>query len=190
MSNTLGNNRGRVFTPAEDLLLARAWVRASAEGTDQDATDFWDNVKEAFNFAESRLTHFGSIAPRSIDSRNRTAQPVRCRWTLVQRVAQKYIAARKTVLRTTPSGTNPSEEEVREATMLAYQSLHKSNDNDGNSRLAPRVKFVDACMYLTSIPKCGLAPVGKESDIGTTAAPDCGNGDYSVPTAVVETFPL
>jgi hypothetical protein len=47
MSNTLGSNRGRGFTPADDLLLARAWVRASAEGTDQDATDFWDNVTEA-----------------------------------------------------------------------------------------------------------------------------------------------
>jgi hypothetical protein len=71
-------------------------------------------------------------------------------------VAQKYIAAHKTVLSTLPSGTNPSEEEIREATMFAYQSLHKSKDNDGNSRLAPRVKFAHACMYLTSIPKLAL----------------------------------
>jgi hypothetical protein len=126
MSNTLDSNRGRGFTPAEDLLLSRAWVRASAEGTDQDATDLWDNVTEAFNAAASRLAHFGSIAPRSIDSRNRTAQSVRCRWTLVQRVAQKYIAARKTALSTIPSWTNPSEEEIREATMFAYQSLHRA----------------------------------------------------------------
>jgi hypothetical protein len=45
-------------------------------------------------------------------------------------------------------------------------------------------------MYLTSIPKFGLAPVGKVSDIGTTAAPGSGNGDDSVPTTVVETFPV
>jgi hypothetical protein len=74
--------------------------------------------------------------------------------------------------------------------MLAYHSLHKNKDKDGNSRPTPRVKFVDACMYFTSIPKFGLVPVGNVRDIGTTAAPASGNGGDSVPTAAVETCPV
>jgi hypothetical protein len=122
-SGSVATTRGLGFTPYEDLLLVRAWVRASSNGTDQDLSVFWQTVTNVFNDAAS---------DSRIPPQKRTSQSVRCRWTLVQRVAQKYIAARKTVMNT--SGKYPDEEEIREATMLAYQNLNKTKENDGSYR--------------------------------------------------------
>jgi hypothetical protein len=115
-SGSIVTSRGSGFAPSEDVLLARSWARASSDGKDQDASVFWQTLAEIFNEVDSEAR---------IPPQKRTPQSVRCRWTLVQRVAQKYIAARRTVLNTIPSGTNPDEDETREAAMLAYQNLKK-----------------------------------------------------------------
>jgi hypothetical protein len=104
-SGFVSMTRGPGFTPSEDLLLARAWVSVSSNETDQDASHFWQIVTSIFNDAASDT---------QTPSPKRTPQSVLCRWTLVQRVAQKYIAARMTVLNTIPSGTNPGADEIRE----------------------------------------------------------------------------
>jgi hypothetical protein len=62
-----------------------------------------------------------------------------------------------TALNTIPSGTNPGEDEIREATMLAYQNLNKPKGKDGSYQMASRVKFVDCCIYLSTIPKFSSA---------------------------------
>jgi hypothetical protein len=81
-SGSAATTRGLGFTPSEDLLLARAWVSARSNGTDQDASVFWKTVTNVFNSASDTW----------VPPQKRTLQSVRCRWTLVQRVAQKYIA--------------------------------------------------------------------------------------------------
>jgi hypothetical protein len=122
-SGSIATSSGPGFTQSEDLLLARAWVRASGDGTDQDASVFWQTVAEIFNNADCE---------ERISPQRRTPQSVRCRWTLVQRVVQKYIAVR-TVRNAIPSGTNPDEDEIREATMSTYQNLTKSSKVMGHT---------------------------------------------------------
>lgn len=144
--------RGPSFSAEEDLLLARAWIRSSREGVDQDAVAFWSSCTSVLN--------------KSLESqaRARTPQSVRCRWTLVQRVAQKYLAARKAVLANVPSGEAPGEDEVREKTMTAYCYINKTKKGRaGETKLAPRVKFVQACIFLSSHPKFSAAIDGSRS---------------------------
>jgi hypothetical protein len=83
-SGSIATSRGPGFTASEDWLLAWAWVRASDDGTAQDTSVFWQTVAEIFDEADTEAR---------IQPQKRTPQTVRCRWTLVQRVAQKNIAA-------------------------------------------------------------------------------------------------
>jgi hypothetical protein len=52
-SGLVSTTRGPGFTPSEDLLLARAWVSVSSNGTDQDASCFWQTVTSVVNDAAS-----------------------------------------------------------------------------------------------------------------------------------------
>jgi hypothetical protein len=97
-------SRGPGFRKEEDLKLAKAWVRASREGTNTDMNRFWNAVSKYLN------TMLEGDRARSVSS-------IRSRWTMLQRVAQKYITARNIVLEDIPSGTNPDDEEVLEQTM-------------------------------------------------------------------------
>jgi hypothetical protein len=79
-----------------------------------------------------------------------------------------------TVLNSIPSGTNPGEDEIREATMLAYQNLNKTKGKgDGSYQMASRVKFVDCCIYLSTIHKFSSAksPTAAVGDDGTSSTP-------------------
>jgi hypothetical protein len=129
-------SRGPGFQKGEDLKLAKAWVRASREGTNIDMNQFWNTEAKYLN------TMLGSRRARSVSY-------IRSRWTMLQRIAQKYLIARNVILGSIPSGTNPDDQEVLEQTMDLYCSSNSIKGEGGVVRPAAPVKFVDACLFLS-----------------------------------------
>jgi hypothetical protein len=149
-------SRGPGFQKEEDLKLAKAWVRASREGTNTDMNQFWNTVAKYLNaMLESR--------------RARSVSSIRSRWTMLQRIAQKYLIARNVVLASIPSGTNPDDQEVLEQTMELYCSSNSIKGEGDVAHSAPPVKFVDACLFLSREPKFSDPP-----SRATTAKADAG----------------
>jgi hypothetical protein len=149
-------SRGPGFRKEEDLKLAKAWVRASREGTNTDMNQFWNNVAKYWNAI--------------LDSRwARSVSSIRSLWTMLQRIAQKYLIARNVVLANIPSGTNPDDQEVLEQTMELYCSSNSIKGEGDVAHSAPPVKVVDTCLFFSREPICFDPP-----SRATTAKADAG----------------
>lgn len=137
------SNRGTNFSPAEDLALARSFVRVSQLVAEMEADSMWIKVANVY-----------ASQPEAVTARS--AHSLRCRWSCLQRTAQKYIAAEKLYRANIPSG------ETEEDTVAHVQELY-SNRNNVSGQLAPVFKSTAAAALLATCPKFS-------SDIGGSSS--------------------
>lgn len=52
-----------------------------------------------------------------------------------------------------PSVRSPSEEDIQESTMAVYRKNFKTTNSDGVAKLATKLKFVPACILVSTQPK-------------------------------------
>lgn len=152
--------RGSNFSPLEDLALARCFLRASNCVTDMDAEQMWDKV----------ATLYAAQPEAGVP---RTAHSLRCRWSPLQRAAQKYIAADKLYRAAIPSGQ--SEADV----VTNVQELYRRS-NQTKGKLAPAFKSTDAAALLATSPKFSGEGAEESACAGGRQAVSASGGPASV----------
>lgn len=130
-------SKGNNFTPEDDLALARVWLNCSRRPIDQNAETFWADAAEAFNKEPTVIV-------------SRTMASLKCRWTTLQRVSQKYLAASKLYRANIPSGE--TEEDTLKNIMTLYREKNKKTV-DGKVRVPQVLKSLQAVMLLSEHPK-------------------------------------
>lgn len=140
--------KGSNFKPADDLALATCWVAISQKTTEQNSDTFWNSVMNEYEKQPRTLT------PRS-------AASLKCRWTTVQKVTQKYLAAEKLYRANVPSGE--TEEDTTTNIMKLYRERCATTEKDGSKKLAAPVKFLDAVKLLSTHPKFSATVGGGSS---------------------------
>lgn len=152
--------RGTNFSPLEDLALARCFLRASQCVTDMDAEQMWDKLATLY-------------AAQPEAGAPRTAHSLRCRWSPLQRAAQKYIAADKLYRAAIPSGQS-------EADVIANgQELYRRS-NKTKGKVAPVFKSTDAAAQLATSPKFSGAGAAESACAGGRPAVSATGGPASV----------
>ncbi|XP_042960304.1 uncharacterized protein LOC122295365 [Carya illinoinensis] len=105
--------RGANFTPEEDKLLVSAWLNCSlnaVQGTDQKHSQLWEKIFEYFQqFKET--------------ANERTIKSLIHRWSVIQKVTNKFCAKLAQVEGLNQSGM--TEADKFEKAKLMYQSLEK-----------------------------------------------------------------
>lgn len=125
--------RGPAFSAAEDLALARAWVATSEFVLDMNAEVFWDRTAALY------IAQPGVVFPR-------TSHSLRSRWSGLQRMVQKYLAADKLYRSSIPSGE--VEDDTKRHVMELYQ---KNNQVSTKPRTVPAKPLSSrACRQLSS----------------------------------------
>ena len=137
-SDNSSKGKGTNFKPFEDLMLATCWVSTSQQTTEQNSDTFWAKVAKAYD------THSETTVSRS-------AASLKCRWTIVQRLTQKYLAAQKRYRANIPSGE--SEEDTKANIMTLYRERNGTTGKNGKKRPASPIKFVEAIELLAKHPK-------------------------------------
>ena len=131
--------RGLSFTPEDDAALAKAWVSVSSQQNEQNAPQFWSNVRDFFNHKQD------------CDNIDRTGDSLRSRWHVLQRSVQKYLAAEAAYLSKPVSGE--TSEDSGHNIMKLYCARTKRKDAYGNVRPGPPMKSMAAVEILRNIPK-------------------------------------
>ena len=138
------NHKGSNFTPADDMVLADAWIEATRITMEQNTETLWDNVRTRFN------SNPAAKYPR-------TNASLKNRWAMVQRVTQKYMSADKIYRSRSPSGE--TEEHIREHVMKYYRERNRVT-KDGVKKLAAPIKFIRIVEKLAEHPKVSAAVGG------------------------------
>lgn len=111
----------------------------------------------------------------------RTADALKTRWGTISRNAQKYNRARTSIDENIPSGQSYTEAEIREGTMKLFQATNKYKKK-GVLVPAPKIKYVEACLYLRNEPKyCGVQPSQSRSPVSGPAADVVPPAGYTAP---------
>ena len=136
--------RGKAFSPEDDCALSKAWIEVSQRHEEQNSPTFWSSVAEMYS------SYYGVTAPQ------RTPDSLRSRWSVLQRLVKKYLAAERAYLSRKVSGEN--EVDQRENIMKLYCSRIKKQDAFGIMRDGPPLRSLGAVDVLPYCPKFGGAP--------------------------------
>jgi len=135
-STTERVKRGLSFSPGEDLALARSFASTTLSTTDMTSDLYWEAVADIYkNQAETRIP--------------RTAKSLLNRFTTLQRVVQKYLAASSAYL---PRSGQVESDRLAEV-MTLYRNTNKVQNTKGDLVPAPVFKSTDAAMLLSQCPK-------------------------------------
>ncbi|KAE8891116.1 hypothetical protein PF003_g25076 [Phytophthora fragariae] len=130
--------RGRNYTAAEDLELARAWIQVSTDagvGINQTAEDFWTRVKEAM---ETSKTIAPALASDKLDPRRWSG--LKAHFGQVMMAVAKYIGCAKRAEAMRQSGTTERD------TMKTALALFKE-------RTGGHFAYIDCYDLLSKCPK-------------------------------------
>jgi len=135
-STTEPVKRGLSFSPGEDLALARSFASTTLSTTDMTSDLYWEAVADIYkNQAETRIP--------------RTAKSLLNRFTTLQRVVQKYLAASSAYL---PHSGQVESDRLSEV-MTLYRNTNKVQNTKGDLVPAPVFKSTDAAVLLSQCPK-------------------------------------
>jgi len=151
-STTERVKRGLSFSPGDDLALARSFDSTTLSTTEMPSDLYWEAVADIYkNQAETRIP--------------RTAKSLLNRFTTLQRVVQKYLAASSAYLPRSGQVTSDRLAEV----MTLYRNTNKVQNTKGDLGRAPVFKSTDAAMLLSQCPKFLSIIGGLSATSGGTA---------------------